>query len=292
MEPVSSSDEASSHSSYYAERGGNMEALKSMDDLPSDDSCADELMSNSSDDDVSKDDDEDQSSSQDENSSGGSDEEHEEEMTLQQRIMKKRYEGKKEGDKEKKIKMKKLALEKARNRVKSSKTESLVPKSSIESKKKRNDNDLGFFLESENEPNAHTSSNLIEGKKVATSLCSESDAARNLKKKKKSKHAPTEMSSKRKDFFQRGAPNLQNSGLASFGTGLYKPRDPRMQSLSGYFDQNLFDQSYGFLEDIRDKEIGELKTRIDAQKATGRAGQRKRRQLGLESDAHALEVRI
>jgi len=67
---------------------------------------------------------------------------------------------------------------------------------------------------------------------------------------KKSKHAPTEMSSKRRDFYSRKA-DLNSSGIGvSIGANKYKPRDPRMVSLSGHLDTDLFDKRYAFLDGV------------------------------------------
>lgn len=41
-------------------------------------------------------------------------------------------------------------------------------------------------------------------------------------------------------------------------------RDPRFSQLSGTFRQDLFDQSYGFIDDVRDAEIGMLKDALAA----------------------------
>jgi hypothetical protein len=69
-------------------------------------------------------------------------------------------------------------------------------------------------------------------------------------KRKKSKHAPTEMSSKRRDFYSRKG-DLNNSGIGvSIGANKYKPRDPRMVSLSGHLDADLFEKRYGFLDEV------------------------------------------
>lgn len=110
------------------------------------------------------------------------------------------------------------------------------------------------------------------------------------KKKKKSKHKPTEASSKRSDFFARGAPDLNSSGIGvAVGANRYKSRDPRFQSLSGHFDQDMFEKKYSFLEDAQDKEIQSLKTRVAAWKKKGRGGQKARRKLGLTNGSSSLE---
>ncbi|ACI64831.1 predicted protein [Thalassiosira pseudonana CCMP1335] len=101
-------------------------------------------------------------------------------------------------------------------------------------------------------------------------------------KRKKSKHAPTEMSSKRRDFFAR-KPDLNSSGVGiSIGANRYKPRDPRMVTLSGHLDQDTFDKRYGFLDEMQDQEIETLKKRVNARQIKGRRGTRARRKLGID----------
>ena len=101
-------------------------------------------------------------------------------------------------------------------------------------------------------------------------------------RKKKNKHKPTEVSSKRADFFARGARRLNESGLGvDIGAHRYKPMDPRKSSLSGHFDEDRFHKNYEFLEEIRNKEIGQVRKRIAAHKATGNKGNRLRRKLGI-----------
>ena len=110
------------------------------------------------------------------------------------------------------------------------------------------------------------------------------------KKRKKSKHAPTEMSSKRRDYFARGRPDLNSSGIGvSVGANKYKPRDPRMVSLSGHLDADVFEKRYGFLDEVQDEEIEKLKGRVSAWKATGKKGQRARKKLGLTQGNYTLE---
>eukprot|EP00986_Skeletonema_menzelii_P018566 scaffold26658_cov153-Skeletonema_menzelii.AAC.1 len=110
------------------------------------------------------------------------------------------------------------------------------------------------------------------------------------KNKKKSKHAPTEMSSKRRDYFARGRPDLNSSGIGvSVGANKYKPRDPRMVSLSGHLDEDVFEKRYGFLDEVQEKEIAKLKKRISAWKTTGKKGQRARKKLGLTQGNDTFE---
>ena len=104
-------------------------------------------------------------------------------------------------------------------------------------------------------------------------------------KKRKSKHAPTEVSSKRKDFYQRRRrrQTLNESGIGvEIGAHRYKPRDPRLSSLSsapGNEDQT--EQNYAFLHDIRTQETELLQKRIKARQMTGKRGTRQRHKLGL-----------
>jgi len=101
-------------------------------------------------------------------------------------------------------------------------------------------------------------------------------------KKKKSKHAPTEASSRRSDYYQRGAPRLNSSGIGvEVGANRYRARDPRIENMSGRYDAEVFERRYAFLDEMRDAEMDRLHKRIAARKATGRAGQKMRRKLGL-----------
>ena len=148
-----------------------------------------------------------------------------------------------------------------------------------------------------------------------------------ISKSKKSKHAPTEMSSKRRDFYNRKT-DLNSSGIGvSIGANKYKPRDPRMVSLSGHLDADLFDKRYGFLDEVsissndreilahicifdniileylhlvyffclkprqvQEKEINSLKQRMNAWKTSGKKGQRLRKKLGM-TQGGSMEVR-
>ncbi|GFH52658.1 hypothetical protein CTEN210_09134 [Chaetoceros tenuissimus] len=119
---------------------------------------------------------------------------------------------------------------------------------------------------------------------------SDSETETQLTQKKRSKHAPTIASSSRKAYFQRGAPDLNSSGIGvEIGAKKYKPRDPRMQSLSGYLDPKVFEKRYEFLEEIQDKEIDTLKQRLKAWKATGKKGNKMRRKLGMTGADASME---
>lgn len=114
-------------------------------------------------------------------------------------------------------------------------------------------------------------------------------------KKKKSKHAPTEVSSKRADYFKRGAPKLNESGIGvEIGAHKYKPLDPRTSNLSGHLNEEQFEQNYSFLDEIRNKEISRLKKQIGARKVTGKKGKKLRRRMeisggDLEADQEELK---
>jgi ribosomal RNA-processing protein 36 len=111
---------------------------------------------------------------------------------------------------------------------------------------------------------------------------SDDDSASKNKKSKKSKHKPTEVSSKRSDFFKRGARNLNESGIGvEIGAHRYKPMDPRMSSLSGHFNEEQFDNNYEFVNELRAKEIARLKKCVQAYKVTGRKGKELRRKLNI-----------
>lgn len=103
--------------------------------------------------------------------------------------------------------------------------------------------------------------------------------------KKKSKHRPTEVSSKRSDFFKRGAPTLDSSGLGVEITAhLYKPRDPRILGATSKSTAAV-DSNYAFVHELRQKEISLLKKKIAVQKLTGKKGQRARRKMNLQRDS-------
>jgi ribosomal RNA-processing protein 36 len=108
--------------------------------------------------------------------------------------------------------------------------------------------------------------------------------------KKKSKHAPTEASSKRPPSHRRNVFDLNESGLGiSIGEHRYKPRDPRKSSLHGRINVEQFDKNYGFLKEIREKEIERLKSHIRARQMTGPKGQERRKRLGITNDGRTVE---
>lgn len=104
------------------------------------------------------------------------------------------------------------------------------------------------------------------------------------KPKKSSKHAPTEASSKRQDFYRR-KPQLNESGIGiEIGAHRFKPKDPRISSLSGHLNIEQFEKNYAFIQEIREKEIATMKQRIAARKVTGRKGQKLRQRLGITQE--------
>ena len=114
---------------------------------------------------------------------------------------------------------------------------------------------------------------------TTTTTNTDSNEEEEKKKRKKSKHAPTEASSKR-----RKRVDVNSSGLGvEIGANRYKPHDPRMESLSGFLDQNVFERRYAFLENLEMDEMKQLKDRIAARSMTGKKGQKKRKKLGLTS---------
>ena len=266
MEPASSSDDdsssASSHSSYYASDIDEPELtnnVASLDDLPSEDSCGEEL-----------DDESDQDF--DHNDHVGNDLGNVSETkggTIKDLVDERRYGGHLR-DKQQIQKNRKKALKVALSKISTLKKQN----KSIRSEKR----DKSIF---DGDGESHDDDNKLK----------RNNSELGNKKKKRSKHAPTEVSSKRKDYFNRGAPVLQNSGVSMKTPGLYKPRDPRMQSLSGYLDETLFDHRYGFLEDIQDKEISDLREKIKAQKMTGKKGRKMRKRHGIVSyDQSTIQV--
>ena len=227
-EDDSSSDESSSDESssidYKEERFSN---IKSIDDLPSDDSVS--LDSNVSDDDNE----EDTTTSR---NNQYSIEQEPQEMTLAERVGKHREAGIDKSLRLAKQKRKSAALDAAKAAL-----------------KKKRDND-----------DEHPS--------------------------KKSKHAPTEASSTRSAFYNRGAPLLNASGIGvEIGAHKYKPRDPRMSSMSGHLDEQHFAHNYEFIQEMRAAEIEKLKQRISARKASGKKGQKARKRIGLNVDDTTME---
>jgi len=49
----------------------------------------------------------------------------------------------------------------------------------------------------------------------------------------------------------------------AFNTNSKKRRDPRFDSMSGKFNEDLFEKTYSFLDEKRDNELSQLKKNID-----------------------------
>jgi ribosomal RNA-processing protein 36 len=104
-------------------------------------------------------------------------------------------------------------------------------------------------------------------------------------KNRKSKHAPTEVSSKKRDFYsrQQNTTSLGSRGINFEAAGIvhyYKPHDPRSM-IDGSSGSKRIDEEYEFLDDIMKTEMDTLKQRIAAWKATGRLGKKAMRKLNI-----------
>lgn len=249
-------DDNSSYSSSSSSSGDedderNIEEQGNIDnfhDLPSEDSCL-----------------EDSSESEDENGDNYEDEEAELNAPLAERISSKRSKGKSSSRVKDRFANKKAALALAQKRL-----------SEMKRKRKSSDN-VSHDSDSDNDDSESDGSSDSDGH-------DEKDMSQSKKKRKKNKHMPTLASSSRSEFYRRGAPDLNSSGISvEIGAHKYKPRDPRMQSLSGHFDQNVFEKRYEFLEKLQEDEIDKLKKRCNAWKMTGKRGNKMRKKLGLTS---------
>jgi len=117
---------------------------------------------------------------------------------------------------------------------------------------------------------------------------SHSASAAAKEKKTTSRHAPTEVSSKRQDFYTRDK-SLGSSGVnseAALAVHRYKPRDPRMMATAA---GNTETSDYDFLNDMMTQEIETLKRRIAARKMVGSKGRKARKKLNLNADTTSLE---
>lgn len=202
--------------------------------------------------------------SDDEEEDEGEDEDslNEEEAPLHQRLLKKEGRGSLQYSSRRERKSR--ALEEATKRL------ATFKKESQQTIKKRKTMGEGDYKDDDDENVETASSNRNSTQPMTTT------------KKKKSKNKPTEVSSKRKDFFARGARRLNESGLGvDIGAHRYKPMDPRASNLSGHYDEDSFHTNYAFLEEIRNKEIGQVRKRIAAHKATGNKGNKLRKKLQI-----------
>ena len=276
MEPASSSDDESSSSLEEAINRKPLHEDYEDDSVSSDDDDAHQAVSSFND--LPTDDSEMESDSEDDSDNDGSNsaDNSDEDLPLAERVAKRaqlgrRYNGSNkedqdgDGGKKQRLERKNRAITLASERLRKAR------------KSKHYDSD------SSSVPSSSDDDSSVE---EATSK----NNKRGQKKKKKSKHAPTEMSSKRRDYFARGRPDLNSSGIGvSVGANKYKPRDPRMVSLSGHLDQDVFEKRYGFLDEVQEEEITKLKKRVSAWKTTGKKGQRARKKLGLTQGNNTFE---
>lgn len=297
IEPVDSSDDGSSDDGEYH----HTEELTNFDDLPTDDSEEDDSDSDDDSDDGSVD-----SSNEKQRAVGKSDSDDdssieeeqgipEEDVPLSERVATKAREGRryytgednnnatsKQGNdnngmfddsgKKRRAERKSKAIELASERLKE-----------VRKGKKKEKKQQQYSDDDDDEDDSSV--------EQATSTNSKGGNTGTVAKtKKKSKHAPTEISSKRRDYFARGRPDLNSSGIGvSIGANKYKARDPRMVSLSGHLDADQFEKRYGFLDEVQEQEIDTLKKRVNAWKTSGKKGQRARKKLGITNGNGSLE---
>jgi ribosomal RNA-processing protein 36 len=105
--------------------------------------------------------------------------------------------------------------------------------------------------------------------------------------KKKSKHAPTEASSRRRDFYLHQ--QFHRVGSVAVGTSVdvhahrYRPRDPREMPAEGT-GNTQHPEDYAFLQEMRIQEIANLQRRLQARRCTGNRGQEQRKRYGIRHD--------
>jgi ribosomal RNA-processing protein 36 len=278
MDPASSSDDESSSS--VASSSADEEVVRNRkplhDDGDDDDSSDDDAHQVTNFDDLPTDDSEEEDSDNDgDDSSEDGAQDNEEDLPLAEHVARRaklgrRYDNDEEdedGGKKRRLERKNRAITLASERLKKAR------------KSNNNASDSSSVPSSSDDDDSSVEEARSSNKK-----------GNDQKKRKKSKHAPTEMSSKRRDYFARGRPDLNSSGIGvSVGANKYKPRDPRMVSLSGHLDADVFEKRYGFLDEVQDAEIEKLKGRVSAWKATGKKGQRARKKLGLTQGNYTLE---
>ena len=109
--------------------------------------------------------------------------------------------------------------------------------------------------------------------------------------KRKSKHAPKEVSSKFpvSRFKQISFPKKGGSERRE------KPRDPRFERYAGHFNQNLFEKSFGFVEEYVKDEVVELEKALrgaqggEERDDIRRVLNRKREELRRRADRSLLQ---
>jgi ribosomal RNA-processing protein 36 len=83
--------------------------------------------------------------------------------------------------------------------------------------------------------------------------------------------------------------NVNETGLGVTLAAGYRPKDPRLSSLTGHLDVDKFERNYAFLNEMRDREIVRLRQRVQAHQATGSKGRHLRRRLGMGRNPTTLE---
>lgn len=134
---------------------------------------------------------------------------------------------------------------------------------------------------------AKSTSRNKEGKPVNDSQWAEDNEAKERKDGRKdrrefnrsSKHAPTEISSKKAVSRKREVVPVTKREY----------RDPRFETLSGDVDESKVRRAYSFLDDYRDDEMKELKTAIKKSKDEGEKERMKRTLLSMESRKKAQD---
>jgi len=147
---------------------------------------------------------------------------------------------------------------------------------------------LSVRLQRQEERGARNLRDVRQRKQKALQVASQRLQTHRATDRKKSKHAPTEASSKRKAFFQRGAYQFAGLGV-DINANRYKSNDPRMSNLAGHFNEDHFERNYEFVNDLRKQEIATLRQRIKAHKVTGKKGQKMRKKLKMTGTATLQE---
>eukprot|EP00571_Detonula_confervacea_P013914 CAMPEP_0172302228 /NCGR_PEP_ID=MMETSP1058-20130122/3967_1 /TAXON_ID=83371 /ORGANISM="Detonula confervacea, Strain CCMP 353" /LENGTH=420 /DNA_ID=CAMNT_0013012633 /DNA_START=33 /DNA_END=1295 /DNA_ORIENTATION=- len=284
IEPVDSDDDSSDYDSEEEEDDAQNNNVSNFDDLPTDDSEDESVSDDSDDGSIAKQREYAGEDSSDDEGNGDNDEEiNPEDVPLSERVASSARVGRRYGTgedanatsqnnsfgfdqdysgKKKRVERKSRAIELASERLREARKEKESNRGnedSDDSSVEQDSNDVHY--DSKGEP-----------------------------KRKKSKHAPTEMSSKRRDYFARGRPDLNSAGIGvTIGANKYKARDPRMISLSGHLDADVFDKRYGFLDEVQEKEVEQLKRRVKAWQTSGKKGQKERRKLGMVQNEGSLE---
>ena len=301
IEKEDSDDGNDSDNSDEDENGVSSSVPKSMDELPSDDSCLDDDSDDENDNDSSSGSEDNESDNDDPPTSKtqnsylrDGDDVEEEIMTLEERLYKQQQEGRWSNDnhngqdQDTKIAFKANVRDKKKRALELAQERLLAFKSKKQKMSENHKNDNKNYSDTDDSDSDSDDDDSTQQPPKLEQEEKEDEVKKPRKKKNKNK--PTEASSLRSAYYARGAPNLNSSGIGiEIGANRYKPRDPRMDSLSGYYDQNVFDKRFGFIDDMRGEEIERLKQRCTAWKTTGKKGRQLRKKLGLTSSETTRE---